>query len=45
MDRLHERLVFRRGNVVVILYIWGQKDEADPAAEMVIANLIYGRIP
>ena len=45
MDRLHERLVFRRGNVVVILYIWGDKDESGPDAELLFANMIYNRIP
>jgi hypothetical protein len=44
-DRLHERLVYRWGNVVVLVYIWGHNDESNPAVISRYGELIAERIP
>lgn len=41
---LHERLVYRWGNVVVILYLWGREDQANPDVLATYASLINGRV-
>lgn len=41
---LHERLVYRWGNVVVILYIWGREDVSNPDVLSTYAATVAGRI-
>jgi hypothetical protein len=43
-EYLHEQVVYRWGNVVVVVYIWGQKDEANPETLGLYAGNIAGRI-
>jgi hypothetical protein len=43
-DTLHERLVYRWGNVVVILYIWGREDQSNPGVIGDLATRINGRV-
>jgi hypothetical protein len=42
-ESLHERLVFRWGNVVAIVYIWGREDQSNPGAVGDYANTIVSR--
>ena len=41
---LHERVVYRWGNVVVILYIWGREDQSNPDTLATYAATINGRV-
>jgi hypothetical protein len=43
-EALHERIVFRRGNVVVIIYIWGHENMSNPDSLSTFAESVNGRI-
>jgi hypothetical protein len=44
-EMLHERLVYRWGNVVVILYTWGREDQSNPESIGAYAATVAGRMP
>jgi hypothetical protein len=44
VNRLHERLVFRWGNVVTIIYIWGHMDRSGPEAVSTFGEVVAGRM-
>ena len=43
-NRLHQRTVVRYQNVVVVLYFWGNKEQAKPAQTNEWLSLIRGRM-
>jgi hypothetical protein len=43
-DKLHERVVFRWGNMVSLIYTWGREDQSNPDVITDLAKRVIGRV-